>query len=394
MTIRVGGYPRLLVAAACLAAATASGSFAHAQGEAEPPKEKPAAAPADGPVEPQPGTGASAAPAEHTAPAESGEHAQEHGEAHGEHGEHGEAHGEHGEAHGEHGDHGEEHEAEEKKWSVSLDAVIGFGKTDVVTQDLPGSLATVPTTTRGPAQINAESFIIGLGYEVAHHVGVGARLPFSFGTFSQPGRQTRGTSTLGNVELEAEYEYHLNKQMKLIYVLGISLPTAQGDELPEAEAAGKLGIGSDLNAYDRFAVNRAAAGSRGYEENALFEAKRFGIIPKVAFDAKFGKLTLQPYVKLENLISTISVPEHSYIGELILGVWAGYLVNPLFEPGIRAWTNIPIAGNDEGAVAVIEPQVRLHVGSITPIIGGIIPFAGPLTEPQFGGIRLAVAGRF
>ena len=217
----------------------------------------------------------------------------------------------------------------------------------------------------------------------------------TIGTFSQPGRQSRGTAALGNLELEGEYERHLNHRMKLILALGVALPTAQGDELPEAEVAAKLGQGVGLNAYDRFAVNHAAAASRGYEENALFEPKRLGIIPKVAFNMKFRKLTVEPYVKLENLVSTVSVPEHSYIGELILGMWAGYLVHPVLEPGVRVWTNIPIAGNDEGAVGVVEPQLRFHVGSITPIVGGIIPFAGKaLTDPQFGGLRLAIAGKF
>ena len=280
-----------------------------------------------------------------------------------------------------------------KRWTVGVEDVMGFGKTDVITQDLPGRLPTKPDTSRSAAQAYTNSFLMYLGYDLGRHVGVSGRLPLSFGTFSQDGRKDRGTSALGALEIEGKYDYRLNDSMRLVPSLALTLPTAQGDELLDPKAAAALGFGADLNSFSRYSVNRSAAASRGSEENALFEPKRIGFTPKVMFEVKNRKLTIQPYLKMANLISTIK-SDNSYIGEVVLGAWGGYLIHPMFEPGLRIWTNVRFAGNDTGSVAVLEPQLRMHFGSITPIVGGILPFAGTLTDPQFGGLRLAVAGNF
>jgi hypothetical protein len=184
--------------------------------------------------------------------------------------------------------------------------------------------------------------------------------------------------------------------MKLFFALGVALPTAQGDEVPTSkEEIDKLsGQIIDQNNYDRAALNRASAFSRGAEDNALFETKRLGLIPKVGLDYERKKILFQPYVKLENLISTHSGVAHAYIGEVVVGTFLGYRVHEMLDAGVRVWGNIPVAGSDSSAVGVVEPQLRGHIGNITPLIGGIIPFAGPLTSPQFGGLRFAVAAKF
>ena len=105
------------------------------------------------------------------------------------------------------------------------------------------------------------------------------------------------------------------------------------------------------------------------------------------------KVIVQPYVKLENLVSTVSGAEHSYIGELVFGTFLGYRVHEYFDVGARVWGNVPIAGGDS-AVGVVEPQVRGHIGNVMPVLGAVVPFAGPLTDPQFAGVRLALASRF
>ncbi len=289
----------------------------------------------------------------------------------------------------------EEHVEQEKetKLGLGLDMVIGFGKTPMVTQTLPGTLATVPDTSLDSALITTESILMSGSYEITKNIGVGLRLPFTFGTFTAPGRQSRGTSAVGSLELEGEYVHHLNAEMKLIYALGVALPTAQGDEVPSREELEKeRGKIIDQNSYDRFAVNRAAASSRGFEENALFEPKRLGFIPKVGFDYKVSHVIIQPYLKLENLVSTVSGAEHSYLGELILGTFLGYELHQYVDAGVRVWGNVPLTTGE--GVGVLEPQVRGHIGNITPILGGVFPFAGPLTNPQFAGLRLALAARF
>ena len=301
--------------------------------------------------------------------------------------------GEHAEK-SEKGEHAEGEE-EEKRLTMSVDFVLGFGKTDVLTQKLPGSFATVPENTVGPSKMTTESFILAANYEVAKHFGIGVRLPFSFGTFEVDGGAARGTSALGNIELEAEYEHSLNKDLALVFALGVALPTAQGDEVPSEEEAKALGIGADLNAYDRFALNKAVAGSRGYEDNALYEPKHLGIIPKIALDWHASpKLTVQPYVKLENLLATTKGQPSSYVGELVFGARAGYRVSEGFEPGLRIWANAPLTGADFKTVAVVEPEIRMHYENLTPMIGVIIPFAGTLTDPMFVGVRLGLSGKF
>ncbi len=289
-----------------------------------------------------------------------------------------------------------EEEAEETKFQVDVDLVFGFGKTNTVNTTLPGTQATIPDATVGPSKISTQSFIIGAGYEIGKGIGIGARFPLTFGSWSQPGQQTRGTGAVGNVELEGEYERHINQQMKLVFGLGLALPTAQGTEVPEQEEldADRTAAQQNQNAYDRQAVNHAAAASRGYLDNALFETKRFGIIPMVGLDYKVSHILIDPFVKMENLISTSGSPEHKYIGELVLGTFLGYELAKQMDAGVRVWGNILFAGGS-GAVGVLEPQMRFHFGNIHPLVAGIIPFAGDaLTSPRFGGIRFAVAARF
>jgi hypothetical protein len=287
-----------------------------------------------------------------------------------------------------------EEKEEEGRLSLGVDMVIGFGKTPIVTELLPGSLATVPEHTVAQSRITTESFILGGEYELTHSIGIGARLPFTFGSFSPEGAGSRSTTALGSLEVEGVYTLHLNEKMKLVYALGVSLPTAQGDEVPSgAELEEKYrGQTIDQNNFDRFSVNKAASSSRAFEESALFEPKRLGFIPKVMFDYNANKILLQPYVKMENLVSTVSGAEHSYIGELILGAFAGYRVLESVDAGVRVWTNVAFAGGGD-TVAAVEPQLRGHFGPIMPVVGGIIPFAG-LTNPQYGGVRVAVAARF
>jgi hypothetical protein len=300
---------------------------------------------------------------------------------------------------GEHAEHGEgEHgeEGEEAKFHVGVDLVFGFGKTNTVTAVLPGQLATVPEATVSASKITTQSFLLSGGYELGKGFGVGFRVPLTLGQWQAPGQSSHSTSAIGNVELEAEYEMHLNPQMKLFFGLGLALPTAQGDEVPNQEEldADKNAALQNQNGYDRFAVNHAAAASRGYMDNALFEPKRFGIIPMVGLDYTVSHILIDPFVKMENLISTSGNPEHKYIGELVLGSFLGYEVAKQLDVGARVWANVLFAG-ESGGVGVVEPQLRMHFGNIHPLVGGIIPFAGSaLTSPQFGGVRVAVVARF
>lgn len=301
---------------------------------------------------------------------------------------------EHGE--GEHGEHAEHAEEAETTFQVGLDAVFGFGKLNTVSASLPGTLATVPDASLQPSKIATQSFIFSGMAEVAKGVGLGLRLPLTAGRWSSEGQGSRSAGVIGNLELEGEYAMHLNPQMRLMLGLGLALPTAQGSEVPDQEEidADKAAALQNQPAYDRGAIQHAAAASRGYLDNALFETKRFGIIPMVGLDYTVSHVLIDPFVKLENLISTSGSPEHKYIGELVLGTFLGYELAKQVDVGARVWANVIFAG-EKGAVGVVEPTLRFHFGNVHPLVAGILPFAGSaLTNPQFGGIRVAVNARF
>jgi hypothetical protein len=283
---------------------------------------------------------------------------------------------------------------EETRFSAGVDFVAGFGETTAATQIPPGSANVNPLNVVGSAPVGADSFIFSLGYEPIKHLGFGVRVPVATGSIDPAGYQSRYIADIGNVELEGEYSADVAKATALVLSLGLALPTASGSEVP-ATTAGLRGQPFDQSAYDRFTIDYAAAASRGFEENALFFADRFGIVPKLALEYHPGALRLEPYAKLENMISTTSDTTARYIGELVVGARAAYLVGKYFEPGVRLWTTIVLTPADQ-AVAVIEPEVRLHFGLVTPYVGGIIPFAGPLAHSptEFGGVRVGASLAF
>src|SRR5262249_33832379 len=145
---------------------------------------------------------------------------------------------------------------------------------------------------------------------------------------------------------------------------------AQGDEIPP-DLSGATSQSVDQTAYDRFSLSRAAAAARGYEDNALFEPKRMGFIPKVALAYEMRQLHIEPYVKVENLVATSSSLDHGYVGELVPGLRVAYRAHRNFEPALRAWANIGFAGGEEDKKTsfALEPQVLLHFGAFRPYAG-------------------------
>lgn len=300
--------------------------------------------------------------------------------------------GEHGEPHGEHAEHEEREGESEPPFAIDLDLVLGFGKVDAVDQ------TPIAATPQGVPQIDrvkatTYSFLLAGEYELGKGVALGARVPFSAGSLDSPA--SRGTAVFGNIEIEGAYKLELSESLGFELAVGVALPTADGTPVPEdpgtvATAQGVI----DQGAYDRGAIQRAAAMSRGYEDNALFETSHLGIIPKLTVEIHHRGFRFDPYVKLENLIATRSGEDHNYIGELVVGAALGYAITKNVEPTVRIWTNVPLANTDFAAVAVVEPQLRLRFGAVVPYVGAILPIAGPLTSPYEVGIRLGVGARF
>jgi hypothetical protein len=368
-----------ITGAACLAAGllalTGSATLAHAQTGDAPPGAAPAGTPStsEAPTGTAPTTAQTTAAPTGEATAGAGAEANAGAEA-------------------KEGEAAEGEEKHEEVAKVGLDLVLGWGKVPFAVQNPPTGAVPSPTYTyNDKIPSNVQSFILGGGVEVVEHVEVGARLPFTFAGFSPNGSGGRSAMSLGNLELEGGYGQSVAPGLRLSGSLGVTLPTAQGTELPP-DLLNALPANVDQSGYDRWSLSRAAARARGYEDNALFEPHRLGIIPRVALLYRTHGFSVEPYLKLENLIATSSDLANSYVGEFVGGLRVGYWVHKEFEVALRSWFNVGYAGGDEDkkTTVAIEPQVVLRFGPVRPYVGVIVPFTGPPNDGSFVGVRLGV----
>jgi hypothetical protein len=308
---------------------------------------------------------------------------------------------------------GEEGEEKEPKVNLFIDGVFGFGDVPALNANPPVTLGTAPTHTLENTHVASDSYILGGSYLIAKNLTIGARVPIVHAAFGPENLETqRGTTTLGNLEIWAAYEKKLTKKLAIIPELGIALPTAVGDELPTGDdVANDPAKNYDNNASDRFSALQAASASRGLEESALFEAHRIGIIPKIELEYKTKKLTIAPYVKLENLISTQSDVEHRYLGEIVPGFLVSYKLIKYLDVGLRGWASIAFdkEDHDNNMEIVVEPQLRGHFGPINPTVGLLLPVFptkapdsnytpgqpyDPIFDPRFIALRIAIGVNF
>jgi len=276
---------------------------------------------------------------------------------------------------------------------LALDLVLGWGKVPFALQNPPGASTPGITYTRSDAtESNVQSFLLGGSLEVAEHFGVGARLPITFASFSPDSSPSRSTTAIGNLELEGEYSAPIAHGLRLIGALGVALPIADGDEVP-AGLNNQTAALVNESAYDRWSLSKAASYARGYEDNALFEPKRFGLIPKIGLHYHFRGLSIEPAVKVENLIGTSSTLDAAYVGELVASLRVGYWVHRQFEVAVKGWVNGGFAGtsDDKTTAASLEPQLVLKFGPFRPYAGVILPLAGPPSDAGFVGVRVGIA---
>jgi hypothetical protein len=300
-----------------------------------------------------------------------------------------------------HGEQGEEKHAEgkhEESAMLGADLVLGWGKVPFAVANQTGSGASPQTPTytgTDKTSSNVQSLILSGGVEVVEHVGVGVRVPLTFATFNPDGSASRSVAAVGNVEIEGEYGGRVAKGLRLVAALGVALPTAPGTEIP-AGLVNQPASSADQSGWDRYSLSKAAAAARGYEDNALFEPQRFGLIPKLGLLYRVHGLSIEPYVKVENLIGTSSSLANSYVGEFVGALRVGYWIHKEFELAVKAWFNTGFAGGDEDkqTSAALEPQLVLRFGPVRPYAGVIIPLAGPPNSNGFIGIRLGVAAAF
>jgi hypothetical protein len=292
-------------------------------------------------------------------------------------------------------------EEEEPSGAVAADMVLGFGK---VASWLPGPAGVSASGPGGPAgltsgasRVTTEGFLLGAEFRVFKHTSIGFRFPISIGEFDVPGgNDFRSTTAIGNLELALGYEREIAEHVGFLFDLGFALPTAQGQEIPDnldqLEA-----LQTNPGAYDKASLNHAVSLSRGGEDTALYEIKRFGIIPKVGVDYHAKGLFVTASVKVENMISVVSDATPKYLGELVPAVGVGYRVAPHVVPELRMFAPITFSGaaaDEKKAGFVLEPQIVMPFGNVRPVVGVYVPVAGPAADPQFIGIRVGVVAAF
>jgi hypothetical protein len=281
------------------------------------------------------------------------------------------------------------HDVEEDRWRAGFDVVFGFGATPVLSQRIVGPLLTQESRTAETARFQTTSVNLGLSYEVISNLRIGALLPLGAGSLIP--NETRGSTVVGNFTLGGEYEAHARQNLVLSLGLDVALPTASGNELPDARSASTLGH-VDQTALDRRSLLQAMSDSRGREDTAAFATNHLGLVPKVGvLYTGMEKLELEGYAKYESLHATKS--ESEYEGAIVVAARASYRLGKHADATLRAWTNIAVAGPD-ATVFIVEPQARFHFGAVMPIVGVVLPVAGELTDPYNIGVRASLAANF
>jgi hypothetical protein len=282
------------------------------------------------------------------------------------------------------------------RFGVGLEMVLGWGKVPFAVQNLPvtGNQAITYSRADGTSS-NVQSFVASADVQVTRHSELGLRVPFAFAGFTPDGAAARSTVGLGNVELEGDYQRPIGPGLRFLAALQLALPTAQGDEIPVG-LSNASALGVDATAFDRWSMARAAMLSRGYEDNALFAPHRFGIVPRFGLLYRSHGFSVEPYVKVENLVAAQTTLSQSYVGDLVAGLRVGYWVQKQFELALRGWVNVGFAGADadKTTAAGLEPLIVLRFGPVRPFAGVVIPLAGPPKDASFVGVRLGLEASF
>lgn len=256
---------------------------------------------------------------------------------------------------------------------VGLDFVAGLGKVGE-----GGSSEKLQTL----------SFVLSGRYHIASAFAL---------TLGVPLTQRSGDASafaLGNLRLTPAYEIEINEDFVIPLELAIALPTAQTGTRARA-------------------ANEAAALSRGFEEDELFVAHRFGLIPTVNVEIDHKYFDLAAYTELpflvhegaedplvkENKVAVEWITAGEFLGQITGEHNCHGCLHVLAGP--RAWyayflkDELPDAGGAKGQF-VLEPTVRLMKGPIRARAGYILPIGGRLHhgETNVSGLRLGVGSVF
>jgi hypothetical protein len=274
---------------------------------------------------------------------------------------------------------------------VALDVALGWGRVPFAAQNLPSPGQPYATYTRDDAvTANVQSLFLEGSMNLVEHVGVDARLPFTFAGFSPDGSAGRSTTSFGNVELAGQYGVLVAPRLRLVASLGLALPTAPGTELPATLSPVQ---NVDAPSYDRYSLSLAALAARGFEDNELFEPNRLSVVPKIALAYRSPGLSVEPSVKIDNFIGTSTALAAPYVGDVVGAVRVGYWVQDELELALKGVVNGTFAGTgaDKQVALAVEPGVVMRFGPVRPYAGVIVPLVEPSNESGFVGLHFGVA---
>lgn len=283
--------------------------------------------------------------------------------------------------------------------ALGVDWVMGFGKVIAAEQQLPSSTQIFPNNVIVTAPFRTQTFTLG-GHLVLGSIGIGARFPMTVGNIRDAAPNITGENvfTVGGIALSVDMPKKLSETLTLTPELELVAPTAQGDAPPAQDALSKIPSNSfDKYAAYKYSANLSAAMAHGYEDDALFWSHRAGVVPRIGLSLHTGGLTLDPYAKIPVMIDTHTDSDERLRLEVVAGARLAYAVTDWLQPGVRAWAMVPLVGQSGflDPVGVAEPQLRFHSGNAFAVtVGGVIPFAGALTDPYTGSVRASVSGAF
>jgi hypothetical protein len=296
--------------------------------------------------------------------------------------------------------------ATEARGAVDLEVLVGGGQVE--------ALNPIPNSTIVSGQLRyeraltdtvASGIVLSGQWNATREIIVGFRFPVAVASLMPADDVSRSTVNLGNIELEGEWAKELSEQAELFVAAHVALPTASGSELPsEADLASTPQQNVDPVSADKFAVNHAVASAYGYENNAIWLAGYIGLVPVVGMKLHFGRLRIEPYVKLENMFSVRDNAQERAIVELDAGGRVTVTVASFpataekkthFDVGVRAWGSFTLTDHEGNPnVGVVEPELRIGGEQWRVTAGLLVPFVGELRDQGWVSGRLSATMTF
>lgn len=308
--------------------------------------------------------------------------------------------------------HTEEHEEHEPRFDIGIDAVIGWGDVPALNFGLPASLDRGTPSSIDRTKVEVDSYIVGAGFRFADNLRAFVHLPVVHATLNPDNglHDERSISNIGNVEIGAGMTAPEDAKIAFLPKLALALPTSSGKGFPPVEEVKRNPTGDyERPARDYYSSLLAANASRGYEESALFASKHWGITPSLEVRMHAGPAEITPFAAVAILIAATDKAEKRVAGDVVAGVEGAVPVAPFVDLALRAFVNVPFDKEErsDSYLGVLEPQVRFHLGPLSPYAGFLIPLLPvgtrgtdvttegvPTIDPRYPALRLGAIARW